>query len=446
MPDYSQIQEMLGLLTLGAPIGLLLFFGFAALFGKTLSEAAISKALRVTLVTGLLASIGVGVMILAARELQLVLEVGDWVITSHYHFKIEFVFDVLSLSYVLLTYILCGTIGAFSTRYLHREPGYNRFFVLFALFLTGMVVTALADTVETLFVGWELVGLASVLLIAFFQERTSPAQNGYRVWIVYRICDAALMLAAVYMHELSGGGDFDKLLGDVPWPWHAPLVAGEHTLLLGFLFIIAAAGKSALVPFSGWLPRAMEGPTPSSAIFYGALSVHLGAFLLLRISPVIESSALLPTVVVVLGALTALYAYIAGSAQTDIKSSLSFAALLQVGIIIVEIGLGFRYLALLHLLGHACLRTLQFVRAPTLLHDYHTLENAIGMHLPQHPGRLQRRLSPPVFAVLYRFGLERGNLDTFLSDTIVLPWKRLFQRLELVERRWMDFLGGGRPS
>ncbi len=103
---------------------------------------------------------------------------------------------------------------------------------------------------------------------------------------------------------------------------------------------MAAAGKSALVPFSGWLPRAMEGPTPSSAVFYGALSVHLGAFLLLRVSPLLEASPVLSAVVVALGLATAVFAYLAGSVQTDIKSALSFASLAQVGIIVAEIGLG----------------------------------------------------------------------------------------------------------
>jgi NADH-quinone oxidoreductase subunit L len=367
---------------------------------------------------------------------------GDWVITPQYHFKIKFLIDPLSLPYVMLTYVLCGTIGAFGTRYLHRESGYHRFFVLFALFLVGMVTAALADTVETLFAGWEMVGLSSVLLIAFFQERIGPAQNGFRVWVIYRISDAALMLAAVFTHELVGGGDFDRLVGTGTWPAHPAMPIGEHTLLLGLLFILAAAGKSALFPFSGWLPRAMEGPTPSSAVFYGALSVHLGAFLLLRISPIIESSLFLSGIVVGIGLITALYAYIVGSAQTDIKSSLSFAALLQVGIIVAEIGFGLRYVALAHLLGHACLRTLQFVRAPTLLHDYHTLENQIGTHLPQNTSLLARALPPAVFARLYRYAMERGSLDTVLNDYIAVPFLRFFQWCNQLEQRWLEILGG----
>jgi NAD(P)H-quinone oxidoreductase subunit 5 len=341
----------------------------------------------------------------------------------------------------ILSFLLCGTIAAFATRYLHRERGYNRFFVLYALFVLGMVLTALAGTIETLFAGWELVGLSSVLLVAFFQERPAPVRNGLRVWVVYRVSDAALLLAAIVLHHLQGEGDFDQLLGVSPWPEGHAAVAGTPALVVGLLLVIAAAGKSALVPFSGWLPRAMEGPTPSSAVFYGALSVHLGAFLLLRISPILEASVWLSAVVVVLGFTTALYAYLAGSVQTDIKSALAFASLVQVGLIVTEVGLGFRYLALVHLLGHACLRTLQFIRAPTLLHDYHLLENALGEHLPRSGGPFNQA-SQQVRAWLYRFSLERGCLDALLTKYVVAPFVVLFRWCDARERRWTDFLAG----
>src|SRR5690606_30180659 len=136
----------------------------------------------------------------------------------------------------------------------------------------------------------------------------------------------------------------------------------SQALTVGQLLVIAAAGKSALVPISGWLPRAMEGPTPSSAVFYGALSGHLGTFLLLRLQPLLDVSPALRVVVITLGFVTALFAALSARVQTDIKCALSYASLTQVGIITVEIGLGLSYLALIHILGHACLRTLQFVR------------------------------------------------------------------------------------
>src|SRR5262249_43090286 len=190
----------------------------------------------------------------------------------------------LSVPFAILSFALSGTIGAFASRYLHRERGFNRFFVLYAIFVLGMVVTSLAGTIETLFAGWELVGLSSALLVGFYQERPAASRNALWVWCVYRVSDAALLLAAVAMHRLRGEGDFDALLGSAPWPLAQSNASATEALVVGLLLVIAAAGKSALVPFSGWLPRAMEGPTPSSAVFYGALSVHLGVFLLLRTS------------------------------------------------------------------------------------------------------------------------------------------------------------------
>jgi NAD(P)H-quinone oxidoreductase subunit 5 len=225
----------------------------------------------------------------------------------------------------------------------------------------------------------------------------------------------------------------------------------SQAFIVGVLLLVAAAGKSALLPFSGWLPRAMEGPTPSSAVFYGALSVHLGAFLLLRMSPLLAASPVLAVLVVALGLVTAVYAYLTGSVQTDIKSALSFASLAQVGLIVAEIGLGawipfLWYVALVHLLGHACLRTLQFVRAPTLLQDYRHLEDAIGARL-ERPGVPWVQVAPARWhGWLYRFALERGYLDAILTNFVAKPFVRLFRWFDRIERRWNDFLAGRRAE
>ena len=131
-----------------------------------------------------------------------------------------------------------------------------------------------------------------------------------------------------------------------------------------------------------------------------------------------------------------------GASRPTSSRRSSFASLSQVGLIVAEIGLGFRYVALVHILGHACLRTLQFVRAPTLLHDYHTLENAIGEHLPRSGGPWDGLAKNGSHAWLYRFALERGYLDTLLMDWVVVPYVRLFRWFDSLERRWTDFLTG----
>jgi NAD(P)H-quinone oxidoreductase subunit 5 len=465
MPNVVQVLRGLGIVVVTAPLLLTVLLGFSSLIGRRLSEEATARFGHWTIVTGLSASCAILAIMLWSGNHHVEIRLGDWVKIDNpagdsvehtgiatdlptaseegqqhhlYHFSVKVVFDRLSVPFAILSFILSGTIGAFASQYVHREPGYNRFFVLYAIFVQGMVLTSLAGTIETLFTGWELVGLSSILLVAFYQERPAPPRNALWVWVVYRVSDAALLLAAVVMHHLKGEGDFDLFLGSGEWPQQKAILDSQQTLLVGLLLLVAVAGKSALVPFSGWLPRAMEGPTPSSAVFYGALSVHLGAFLLLRSSPLLDISWTLSIAVVILGLSTAVVAHMAASVQTDIKSALSFASLVQVGIIVAEIGLGFRYMALVHLLGHACLRTLQFIRAPTLLQDYRTLENALGEHLPHGQTGIER------YRIwLYRWSLERGYLDSVLSDYVVFPFVRLFRWCDGMERRWTDFLSRG---
>jgi NAD(P)H-quinone oxidoreductase subunit 5 len=443
MLDHIPLWTALGLTVLLAPVLMVLALGVMSLLDRPLGERAINRVVQVAMVAGLLAScIALGLMLLSGTR-RVPIELGHWVTIPDFHYVIKLEFDRLSVPFVILTFVLCGTIGVFASRYMHREPGYNRFFMLFAFFVLGMVVASLAGTIETLFAGWELVGISSALLVAFFQERPAPVRNGLRIWGVYRISDAALLVAALLLHHLTGEGDFDKLMGAGPWPEGHAALSDNQALVVGFLLLLAAAGKSALVPFSGWLPRAMEGPTPSSAVFYGALSVHLGAFLLLRVSPILEISPWLQMAVVGIGIVTAVLATLAGRAQTDIKGALSFASLTQVGIIIAEIGLGLYYIALAHIIGHACLRTLQLLRAPTLLHDYHALENALGHHLPRTPGLWGRLVPARANVWLYRFAIERGYLDLLLYDYIARPVMSFFRWCDAMERKWTDFLAAG---
>jgi NADH-quinone oxidoreductase subunit L len=443
MLEHEEIIRALGVVVVACPLLLTIALGLPSLLGRRVSERATTRMVFAATVVGLLAAVVVLVSMLVLGTRLVAIELGNWVVIPHaYHFSVKFIFDRLSVPLVIMSFVLSGTIGAFADRYMHREGGFNRFFVLYAVFVLGMVVTSLAGTIETLFAGWELVGLSSALLIAFYQERPAPSRNALSVWVVYRFSDAALLLAAVAMHHLRGEGDFYKLLGAGTWPEEQATLAANQALVVGLLLLVAAAGKSALVPFSGWLPRAMEGPTPSSAVFYGALSVHLGAFLLLRVSPLLECSTWLAAAVVVLGLTTAVFAYFAGSVQTDIKSALSFASLSQVGIIVAEIGLGFRYVALIHLIGHASLRTLQFVRAPSLLQDYHTLENAIGQRLPATGTPWSRIAAGRNHVRLYRLALDRGCLDSILAEYVAFPFVRAFRWCDAMERRWTDFLSG----
>ncbi len=446
----NDVIYWLGVVTVAAPTAVTLLLAVVLLLGRP-PEWFTHRLLQCGTVVGLVAVLGVFALMLGSGERDVKVNLGTWVhVPPNYHFQLEFLFDRLSVPFAALSLMLCGVIGAFAARYMHREPGFHRFFLLFALFATGMTAAAVAGSVETLFAGWELVGLSSVLLIGFFHERPAPVRNGFRVWVVYRAADAALLLAAILTHLMvkEHDGDFHHLLGSGAWPYEAATVEPWQAMVIGGLLLFAAAGKSALLPFSGWLPRAMEGPTPSSAVFYGALSVHLGAFLLLRVSPLFEKSVPLASVTLALGLCTAVYAAVVGRVQTDIKSVLSFASLTQVGIIVAEIGLcgllggqlsdswgeALWYVPLVHLIGHACLRTLQFVRAPSLLLDYKAVENAIGDKLP-------RATATPGLG-LYRFALDRGHLDALLSEYVARPFVALFRSFDRLEAKWADWLNG----
>ncbi|OYP30423.1 proton-conducting transporter membrane subunit [Rhodopirellula sp. MGV] len=440
----NQCFLILGLMVVVSPAVLLAVLGTASLVGLKISEQTSARLTQTSVITGLTASLTILGLMLGTGERHVPIEVGHWVLIPEesFHFHLKFVFDRLSVPFAILSFVLCGTIGAFTNNYLHRERGYHRFFVLYALFLLGMIVSSLAGTIETLFLGWELVGLSSALLVAYFHDRKNPVRNGQHVWVIYRIADAAFLIAALTLHHLTGAGDFDELMGTGPWPEGHATISQSHALFVGLLLLLAAAGKSALVPFSGWLPRAMEGPTPSSAIFYGALSVHLGAYLLLRVSPLLELSVVLSTAVILIGLSSAVFGAVAARVQTDIKSALAFASLTQVGIIVAEIGFGLRYIALIHIIGHACLRTLQLLRAPTLLHDYNDFENAIGEHLTHEPSFWSRWVPVRIREWVHCLALYRGFMDDLLKAFVVRPMLRLFRWCDGMERRWTNFLSG----
>src|SRR5262245_1173937 len=154
MFDHATLINVLGLLVLASPVMLVMVLGLSSLLEIRLSEQTTGKICQVAIVTGLLAAIGILGLMLVDGTRHESIEVGQWVVIPHYHFSAKLIFDRLSVPLAILSFVLCGTVAAFATRYLHRERGYNRFFVLYALFVFGMVLTAVAGTIETLFAGW----------------------------------------------------------------------------------------------------------------------------------------------------------------------------------------------------------------------------------------------------------------------------------------------------
>lgn len=407
---------------IAAPGVTFLALGSVWLLGWTPSERIVSRVTAAVQSLMVLAALGIAYGMISAGRPRVDATLGDWFQVGSYHFPLSLVADQLSIPLMVLTTLLIAIVGSFSVRYLHRERGFFRFFLLLHLFSFGALVVFAAGTFELLLTGWELVGITSVLLIAFFDDRREPVRNAMRVYATYRIADLGLVLGIFWLHA-AGGTSAMRQLFQGEWPNQTAHLNGVAATVAGLLVLFAAAGKSAQLPFSGWLPRAMEGPTPSSAIFYGAISVHMGAYLLLRTAPMLQAA---PVKVSLIGAglATAFLGTLTHRVVSDAKTSLAYATMAQLGLVFVEIGLGFPKLALLHVLGHAAVRTLQFLRAPSMLHDYHRVHAAAGGQLPKTGAHYEGLLAEPVRAWLYRMGLERGFYDAVVERLVSGPAMR----------------------
>jgi len=446
MNGLESALDFFAAMAIFSPLALALFMLLAFVFQIKLPEKIIALVVELSVFFALAGILGIVFLFLSNGVKKWGYEPLPTFHLESFHFDFQFYFDWLSLSFATLALLLCFVIAFFSQRYMHREPGYQRFFVLYSIFVSGIVIASLSGTIESLFVGWEMVGLSSALLVAFFHERIMPTRNGLHLWIVYRISDAALFLASYLLHHALGQGFFQAILEQgsegLANEVSSPVLVGA-----GVLIFLASACKSALFPFSGWLPRAMEGPTPTSAIFYGALSIHLGAFLLLRLNPIVQLSPILAWTVVFFGLLTALVSGIIANAQTDIKSILAYATLTQVGIIIAEIGFGLELLPLIHIIGHASLRTYQFLRAPSSFAYYKSLEESLGRtDLNKHSPKGRMANTGPLSLAIYSFALNRGGMDSMLEKFITKPFVQMFKLADIFEKKWGSILAGTEPS
>jgi NADH:ubiquinone oxidoreductase subunit 5 (subunit L)/multisubunit Na+/H+ antiporter MnhA subunit len=347
-------------------------------------------------------------------------DLGHWLKVGTYEVPLALRIDGLSRVFGPLAALLSLVVLRFSRTYMHREPGFVRFHVLLALFVSGTQLLAWGGSLDVMFAGWELLGWTSALFIGFFQERDEPARSAVRAFATYRLCDAGFLIAIVTVHELAGT---TRLAGlDL-----TPALPAGAAALVAALFLLAAAGKAALFPFSGWLARAMEGPTPSSALFYGGISLHAGVFLMLRTWSLVDAGPVLVGVAVALGLLTTVYGSLVARVQPDAKGALAHATLAQVGLIVVEIAMGWNRLALWHLAGHACLRAWQYLRAPNTLHDAHRLGHAAHAERGMHPA-------------LYAAALHRFRLDAKL-DAVVAPVRALALAVDAADRAWRRAFG-----
>jgi NADH-quinone oxidoreductase subunit L len=290
----------------------------------------------------------------------------------------------------------------------------------------------LAGNFETLFIGWEILGLSSFLLVAFYRENLHPTRNSIKVFSIYRIGDVGLILAMWASHHLwHENVTFLKLS-------NAELVSEHlvgHTgigMFIGLMLLLAAAAKSAQFPFSSWLPRAMEGPTPSSAIFYGSLSVHLGVFLLLRTFPFWEYQLTVRILIALIGLITAIVSTMIARVQTSVKTQIGYASLTQIGIMFIEVAAGFEVLALIHFIGNAFLRTYQLLVSPSVV-AYLIREQFYGFEpkAKKTESTWLNRLS----LSFYVWSLKEWNLDRFINKLVFNPLKRLGHKLDFLSYR-----------
>jgi NADH-quinone oxidoreductase subunit L len=421
-------SEHLLIFTVFAPLAAFILFAVQWLLGGQPSERAVTRASALVFTSCLVAVIILAIRMNGTGWVPVEADLGIWFEVNRYSFPLTLFADGLSLPLLGLTTCLAGLIGSFSRRYLHRDEGFLRFFLLLFLFAFGVALAFSAGSIDLLVGGWELVGLTSVLLIAFFNQRQGPVRNALRTFGIYKIADLGLLLGVFVLHHAAGSASCRALFRG-EWPAQSTVLSPDAATLAGLLLLAAAAGKSAQLPFSSWLPRAMEGPTPSSAIFYGAISVHLGVYLLLRCEAILLSSPIAAGATIVVGLLTAIHGTMCSRVAPDAKTALAYAAMAQLGVIFMEAGLGFERLALVHVLGHAVLRTLQFLRAPSALHDYHRLHAAAGGHIGRTGVHYHSIIPAGLRLRLYHFAIERGYLDTLIDRAVVGPCVRLARTL-----------------
>ena len=354
--------------------------------------------------------------------------------TNDYDFFIDFYFDKVTAVYLFIGALLTSMITTYSRYYLHREKGYKRFFMTVLFFFFGYNLAILSGNFETLFIGWEIIGISSFLLIGFYRERYLPVKNAFRVFSIYRIGDVGIILAMWASHHLFHENiTFIRL--------HNYELVNEHlqnhTLIGSFIALClacAAAVKSAQVPFSSWLPRAMEGPTPSSAIFYGSLSVHLGAFLMLRTMPFWEHQTSMRIAIGIMGLTTSIVTTLIARVQSSVKSQIAYSSISQIGLIFIEIALGFETLALFHIAGNAFLRTYQLLVSPSVVS--YLIREQFYNFVPKKQGKsiIPKKLENALYVLsLNEFHLEKiirillwNPLNTIGNKLNFLNLKKLF--------------------
>ncbi|WP_346121829.1 NADH-quinone oxidoreductase subunit L [Micromonospora coerulea] len=296
-------------------------------------------------------------------------ELSLWQFISVGDFKVDFglLFDPLAGVFVLLITGVGFLIHLYAVEYMAHDEGRRRFFGYFNLFVAAMLLLVLGNNYVMLYFGWEGVGLASYLLISFWYGRPSAATAGKKAFLMNRVGDAGLAIGIFVMFATLGTTQYDQVFNGVG------ALTKTTVLVLGLLLLLGAAGKSGQFPLQAWLPDAMEGPTPVSALIHAATMVTAGVYLIARSNPIFSADATLQLVVVSVGALTLLMGCVIGAAKDDIKRVLAWSTVSQIGYMFLGVGLGggAYALAIVHLLAHGFFKANMFLGAGSVMHGMH---------------------------------------------------------------------------
>ena len=297
-----------------------------------------------------------------SREVQ----VYTWIpAIGRFHVNIGMLIDPLSICFVLLITGVGSLILIYAVGYMGHDPERRRFFGYLNLFITAMLLLVLADNYVALYAGWEGVGLASYLLIGFWQFKPAAAVAAKKAFIANRVGDAGLSLAIMLMFATFGSVSFAGVFGAAHTASNTVITA------IGLLLLLGACGKSAQLPLQSWLLDAMEGPTPVSALIHAATMVTAGVYLIVRSAPIFNLSANARLLVTIVGAATLLFGAIIGCAKDDIKKALAGSTMSQIGYMMLAAGLGPAgyALAIAHLLAHGFFKAGLFLGAGSVKHE-----------------------------------------------------------------------------
>jgi len=295
---------------------------------------------------------------------------APWIRAGSFSADFAFYLDQLSLVMLLVVTGVGFLIHIYSVGYMWEDPSYYRFFAYLNLFMFFMLTLILANNYLLMFIGWEGVGLASYLLIGFWFTKDSAASAGKKAFIVNRIGDFGFLIALFLLIKHFGSLNFDQVFQSVTRVTPlGPGTAGAGLLTaIGILLMVGACGKSAQIPLYIWLPDAMEGPTPVSALIHAATMVTAGVYMVSRSHVIFERAPIALSVVAIIGTLTAFFAATIGIAQTDIKKVLAYSTVSQLGYMFMACGVGAFSAGIFHLMTHAFFKGLLFLAAGSVIH------------------------------------------------------------------------------